>query len=212
MFGGSPTSHLSGLARKTFSRFIRAVLRDCRKAPRPSRAATTNIEFRERGCLIHQVVEMPLKRRNIVLGFFEISLECFQPMLLLWVGVVGYPRRTPTAESQVGVSKPGIVQEKTSIHAFGALQLTLYVVPSFPCHPRTRTRRNKFIWQGAAPIESTEPSSCNFLLSLLADLPTQPCDLGILPLTNAWAHGPHGQPHRRRHGADDCRPAGCDLA
>jgi hypothetical protein len=25
------------------------------------------------------------------LGFFEISLECFQPMLLLWVGVVGYP-------------------------------------------------------------------------------------------------------------------------
>jgi len=155
---------------------------------------------------------MTLKRRNIVLGFFEISLECFQPMLLLWVGVVGYPRRTPTAESQVAVSKPGNVQEKTSIHAFGALQLTLYVVASFPCHPRTRTRRNKFIWQGAAPIESTEPSSCNFLLSLLADLPTQPCDLGILPLTNAWAHGPHGQPHRRRHGADDCRPAGCDLA
>ena len=34
---------------------------------------------------------MTLKRRNIVLGFFEISLECFQPMLLLWVGVVGYP-------------------------------------------------------------------------------------------------------------------------
>jgi hypothetical protein len=155
---------------------------------------------------------MTLKRRNIVLGFFEISLECFQPMLLLWVGVVGYPRRTPTAESQVVVSKPGIVQEKTSIHAFGALQLTLYVVASFPCHPRTRTRRNKIIWQGAAPIESTEPSSCNFLLSLLADLPTQPCDLGILPLTNAWAHGPHGQPHRRRHGADDCCPAGCDLA
>ena len=31
------------------SRFIRAVLRDCRKAPRPSRAATTNIEFSERG-------------------------------------------------------------------------------------------------------------------------------------------------------------------
>lgn len=212
MFGGSPTSHLSGLARKTFSRFIRAVLRDCRKAPRPSRAATTNIEFRERGCLIHQVVEMTLKRRNIVLGFFEISLKCFSAD----AAAVGWgcrlPRRTPTAESQVAVSKPGIVQEKTSIHAFGALQLTLYVVASFPCHPRTRTRRNKFIWQGAAPIESTEPSSCNFLLSLLADLPTQPCDLGILPLTNAWAHGPHGQPHRRRHGADDCRPAGCDLA
>jgi len=34
---------------------------------------------------------MPLKRRNIVLGFFEISLECFQPVLLLWVGVVCEP-------------------------------------------------------------------------------------------------------------------------
>ena len=190
MFGGSPTSHLSGLARKTFSRFIRAVLRDCRKAPRPSRAATTNIEFRERGCLIPSGRRDDFEAKKHCFGLFRDQFGVFSAD----AAAVGWgcrlPRRTPTAESQVAVSKPGIVQEKTSIHAFGALQLTLYVVPSFPCHPRTRTRRNKFIWQGAAPIESTEPSSCNFLLSLLADLPTQPCDLGILPLTNAWATWP----------------------
>jgi len=45
------------------------------------------------------------------------------------------PRRTPTAESQVAVSKPGIVQEKTSIQAFGALQLTFALSPPFRVTP-----------------------------------------------------------------------------
>ena len=45
-------------------------------------------------------------------------------MLLLRVGIVDSP------ESQVVVSKPGSVREKTSIHAFDALQQTF--VRPFP--------------------------------------------------------------------------------
>ena len=52
-------------------------------------------------------------------------------MLLLRVGIVDSP------ESQVVVSKPGCVREKTSIHAFDALQQT-FVRPSFPSGPSCR--------------------------------------------------------------------------
>jgi len=71
--------------------------------------------------LIHQIIELPLKRRNIVLGVFEISLECLQ-LMLGWD--CRLPWRTPTVGSQVAVSRPGTGQEKSSIHALDALRQT----------------------------------------------------------------------------------------
>jgi hypothetical protein len=71
--------------------------------------------------LIHQIIELPLKRRNIVLGVFEISLKCLQLMLLLLVGIVGYPGELRQLALKLPFPGPAV--------ALRALKATKTVIP-----------------------------------------------------------------------------------
>jgi hypothetical protein len=86
--------------------------------------------------LIHQIIELPLKRRNIVLGVFEISLKCLQLMLLLLVGIVGYPGELRQLALKLPFPGPAVFKRSPQFTRSMHCGKPLSVIPSFPCHPR----------------------------------------------------------------------------
>jgi hypothetical protein len=85
--------------------------------------------------LIHQIIELPLKRRNIVLGVFEISLECLQLMLLLLVGIVGYPGELRQLALKLLFPGPAVAKRSPQFTHSMHCGKPLSLIPSFPCRP-----------------------------------------------------------------------------
>ena len=85
--------------------------------------------------LIHQIIELPLKRRNIVLGVFEISLECLQLTLLLLVGIVGYPGELRQLALKLLFPGPAVAKRSPQFTHSMHCGKPLSLIPSFPCRP-----------------------------------------------------------------------------
>jgi hypothetical protein len=115
-----------------------------------------NVEFprnrravRERAWLIHQIVELPLKRRNIVLSVFEIRLECLQLMLLLRVPIVGHRGELRQLRLNLLFPRPAMFKRRPQFTRSMHCTKPSSLVPLLSMSPQlTRTSRNGSIWQG----------------------------------------------------------------